>query len=707
MRNREPERVLRVDVHMDRPCGPAPSEPLPGARAVSAVAALLCAVLLACLVAAPAGAAPALSWSGASKIDGTALTGVSCASDALCVAVDEGGKAVISTNPVGGASTWHPAAIPDAGALTGVSCASSALCVAVNASGNAAISTNPVGGASTWHTSPKFSATALTGVSCASSALCVAVDASGSAFVSANPSEGASATWKEVAIDTGQALTSVSCVAGPLCVAVDKTGDVLVSSEPAGPWTTPRPIDSAPLVAVSCAAAPAGVCVAFDEAGNTFASANPALATATWSATPLGPLSGAPTAASCAAAGLCVMVTSSGDAYSEDDPTTAIPAWMFDANDSPNYLSGVSCVSEGLCVAVDKAGQALVGEVPSPIVLATAPSALAETTATVTGTVNTNDATLSSCRFEYGASEAYGQSAPCAAALAAGSANQPVSAALSGLATNVTYDYRLVAVSASGEARSANATFKTTAPPLVQPHPSISGIPAPGQRLTCKSGVSGAGASSATLSYAWLRNTKAISGANGASYAVGSADVSRHLQCRVTATNAGGSASATSAFVTVPAGGLGAISETQVGAPRVAGRTVSVSVTCSAQAAGSCTIALRLTVLETLRGSRVIAVSARRAPRPGTATAARRSSHKTVTVGAVTAHVAAGQRRTVTVALNTTGRRLLTSLHKLTAKLSVSGTVVGAISAQLRSATVTLGGAGKASSRKASAHHRR
>ena len=92
--------------------------------------------------------------------------------------------------------------------------------------------------------------------------------------------------------------------------------------------------------------------------------------------------------------------------------------------------------------------------------------------------------------------------------LAAGSANQPVSATLSGLAPNVTYDYRLVAVSASGEARTANATFKTTAPPLVQPHPSISGLPAPGQRLTCKSGVSGSGASSATLSYAWLRNTR-------------------------------------------------------------------------------------------------------------------------------------------------------------------------------------------------------
>jgi hypothetical protein len=452
--------------------------------------------------------------------------------------------------------------------------------------------------------------------------------------------------------------------------------------------------------------------VAVDETGAALASGNPGAglpnaSTATWSATPLGLAGGAtPTAASCAAAGLCVLSTNNGGAYIGDNPTAAAPSWRFESIDSPVSLSGVSCVSEGLCAAVDRAGRVLVTRVTAPVVVTGTPS-VGETTATVTGTVDTNDATLSSCRFEYGTSEAYGQSASCGAGgtqiLAAGSANQPVSAALSGLAANVTYDYRLTAVSASGEARTTNATFKTTAPPLVQPHPSIGGIPALGQRLTCKSGVSGSGASSATLSYAWLRDTKGISGASGSTYVVASADVTHHLQCRVTATNAGGSASATSAFVTVPAGGLGAISETQVGTPRVAGRTVSVPLTCSAQAAGSCTITVRLTVLETLRGSRVIAVAARSIARLAKVTAARRTSHKTVTVGAVTVHVPAGQRRTVTVALNTTGRRLLTSLHKLTAKLSVSGTVVGAISAQLRSATVTLGGAAGKASHKASA----
>ncbi len=54
-----------------------------------------------------------------------------------------------------------------------------------------------------------------------------------------------------------------------------------------------------------------------------------------------------------------------------------------------------------------------VATVPPPVVVTGTPSAVGETTATVTGTVDTNDAALTSCRFEYGTSEAYGQSVPC------------------------------------------------------------------------------------------------------------------------------------------------------------------------------------------------------------------------------------------------------------------------------------------------------
>jgi hypothetical protein len=707
--------VLGVDVHLDHSVGPVPRESITALRVVSAAAALLCGVLLACVVVSPAGAAstPILSWSVPQEIDSVgALNSISCVSNALCVAVDRDGRVLISTNPTDtGAQTWATKEIDGGRSLTSISCAAGpVMCVAVDAEGHAFTSTDPAAGlASTWRERDIDGSSVLNSVSCSSPSSCVAVDNAGRAIASTDPA--AEAWLTPETIDTGgHSLKSVGCVSTPICVAVDTAGRVLTSSAPSeGAWSEPRQLDANPgaleLTSVACAPAPANVCAAVDGGGEAFVSASPG-PHSTWSTTQLESTPQL-TGVSCQAAGLCVLV-GGGDAYVSDTFASLAPSWSSTDIDSPLALSGISCTPEGLCAAVDTAGHVLFARVPSPIVTTEAPPSVsvAETAASLKGTVDTNDALLSSCRLEYGTSEAYGQSAPCPA-LGPGSAAQPVSFFLTGLAPNVTYDYRLVVVSASGEARTANTTFKTPAPPLVQPHPSIGGIPAPGQRLTCKSGVSGSGASSATLSYAWLRDTKAISGASGSTYVVASADVTHHLQCRVTATNAGGSASATSAFVTVPAGGLGAISETQVGTPRVAGRTVSVPLTCSAQAAGSCTIVLRLTVVETLRGSRVIAVAARSTARRARVAAARRTSHKTVTVGAVTVHVPAGQRRTVTVALNTTGRRLLASLHKLTAKLAVSGTVVGAISAQLRSATVTLGGAGKASSRKASTHHRR
>ena len=688
---------MRLDRPSANPPGLAARLGRHTARGVPTLAALLCALALGGLAAAPAGAAPSLGWSTV-KVDGVGLTGVSCASQTLCVAVDKKGHALVATNPGAGAS-WSQREIDGETALTGVSCASDALCVAVDGEGHVLISTNPTAGAGAgWSRAEIAGAPELTGVSCASSTLCVAVDKAGDAYVSTNPTAGAGAGWSRAAIDSGHALSSVSCASTALCVAVDNAGQALVSREPAGGVWHPTPIDLSPnLVAVSCAPAPAGLCVAVDGEGDTVASGDPTAEAPTWSWTPAFALApGVPTAVSCAAAGLCVSVDSGGGAYASDDPTATAPAWTFNGLDPGRALSGVSCVAEGLCTAVDNTGQVFVTRVPPPTAATGMPTALSETAANVSGAVNPDDATLTSCAFEYGPSSAYGQSAPCATPLPAGGAAQAVTATLSSLAPGTTYHYRLVASSASGTSVGADEMLKTLAPPLVQPHPSIGGIPALGQRLTCKSGVSVSGSASATLSYAWLRDTNAVAGASSSTYTVSSADVTHHLQCRVTATNAGGSASATSSFVTVPAGGLGAISETQVGTPRVAGATVSVPLTCSAQAAGSCTITLRLTVVETLRGTRVVAVAAARARRA------------TVTVSASTVHLKPSQQLTVNLALNATGRRLLAQRRQVPVRLAVSGTVVGALSATLRSATLTLSRGGKASSHKASTHrHRR
>jgi hypothetical protein len=660
-------------------------------------AALALLATLACVAAAPAGAAPSLSWSGADEIDtGHELQSISCPSATLCVAVDSSGRAAIGTRTATtSVSSWSWSTlftIDGADELTSVSCASTALCVAVDKQGNAIVSADPTSASpGSWSKSAIAGGGELISVSCASTALCVAANTAGNLFYSARPTSGG---WSASGAIAGKS-TSVSCASTALCVAVNMAGEAFVSTEPEGgaaAWHA-RAIDpSGGLVAVSCFAGDS--CVAVDGFGKALATSNAAAATnsgpgsgATWSSTAFDTF-GAPTGVSCAFTGLCVAIDGTGYAFASDDATAAPPTWPTSGIDTPRALAGVSCTAEGLCAAVDGSGRVFTAEVPGPSATTGAAVEVAHTSAILAGTVDPNDATTT-CRFEYGTTTAYGSSAPCASA-PTGSAATPVSAPLTTLTANTTYYYRLAASSATGTSEGTQQTFKTLAPGLVEPHPSISGTPAPGQRLTCKSGVSTT--AGVTLAYAWLRNGAAIAGASASTYTVTSADVSRHLQCKVTATTAEGSKSTTSAFVTVPAGGLGTISETAVGAPRAGRDAVSVPLTCSAQAAGSCTIKLVLTVQETLSGNRVVAVAARRV---------------TVTVGTRTVRLRPGQKATATVTLNASGRRLLARMRKLAVRFSVSGTVVGAISASLKSATLTLKASAKAAAHKASAHRKR
>jgi hypothetical protein len=676
----------------------------PPAKLLATLVLVLCAV---CITAAPAVAAPSLSWSGPTFIDGDGMpSAIACPSSALCVAVDNQGNALTSTDPATADPTWSlKRDIDSGGALSSVSCPSSALCVAVDDQGNALTSTDPSAGpAASWSTldvdrtaALTSATTALNGVSCASAALCVAVDNRGDALISTDPSAGPAANWSAVDVDGTTALSSVSCPSVSLCVAVDAAGNVLSSGNPlAGGSSTWQSHDldfEPPLVSVSCTAAE--LCVALDGSGDAFASVNPAPASGrpTWSSTMIDTL-GNPTEVSCAASGLCVAVDGSGYALASDAPALVPPAWLELDIDPTRQLVGVACVSEGFCVAVDTSGHVLIAHVPAPAVATGTPSEVTQTGATLTGTVDSYDAILSGCQFEYGSSVAYGLSVPCASLPAPADAVQSASAPLPELVANTTYHYRLVITSPlAGTTYGLDQTFTTLSPSLVQPHPSISGTPAIGQHLTCKAGVGTT--TGVTLSYAWLRDLSAVGGASGSTYVVGSADVSHHLQCRVTARNAGGSATATSAFVTVPAGGLGAISESTVGTPRMGHGSVSVPLTCSAQAAGSCTIALRLTIVETLRGSKILAV------------AAARTRRATVAIGASAVHLKPGQQLTATVSLNATGRRLLAHYRHLAAELSVTGTVVGVVRASLKSVAVTFSATAQVSShrsRKASVH---
>jgi hypothetical protein len=120
-------------------------------------------------------------------------------------------------------------------------------------------------------------------------------------------------------------------------------------------------------------------------------------------------------------------------------------------------------------------------------------------------------------------------------------------------------------------ATSAAATIQT--PPANTALPSISGTPAPTKTLTCSQGTwSGSGPQA--YSYRWLRNGTAITGATSNSYVVKSGDAGKQVACRVTASNNGGSAMATSAAVTIKTPPKNTVAPTITGTPKV-GKTLT------------------------------------------------------------------------------------------------------------------------------------
>jgi hypothetical protein len=640
-------------------------------------AAALLAALAALLVHVPlAAGAPALSWTTASAFDlGHVTSGLSCGSESLCVAVDREGDELSSTDPTQPSASWSRQHI-SAAALNGVSCAPEGLCVAVDASGAAVVGAT---GAASWSSTPVDAGHALSGVSCPQASLCVAVDSAGRVLTSTRPASG---NWSPALIDAEHpSLRAVSCASPTRCVAVDSAGDVLSSSNPTGgasAWHLLR-IAGEELTGVSCSTA--GVCVAVDAAGDVFASSDPT--GGGWTGTAID--AERFEAVSCAASAVCVAVDGRGEALASDEAAAPVPAWAA-SRPSGEALSAVSCLPGGSCLALSAGGRSLLGRVSAPVAVTLLPTVVTADSASVAGAVDPRDAVLSACRFEYGTSAAYGQSLPCAARPAPSGGNQSVGAQLEGLSPNTTYHYRLLVASPEGSAQGADVTFTTavsSAVPIVQPHPSIAGTPAVGQRLTCRTSTTPAGVS-AQLSYAWLLDLIPVSGATASTYQVRGRDSGHHLQCQVTAVDGGGSASAKSVFVTIPVGGAPASTgETQVGRVAVRRAGVSVPVSCSAQAPGGCRISLRLVTGGVRRGRRV-----------------------SVTLARAAALLARGTHRSLALSLSGSARRLLAARRRLSATLQVSGTVIGVIEGQLSSQAVTLRASARHASKAATASPR-
>ncbi|HEX4186607.1 MAG TPA: alkaline phosphatase family protein [Solirubrobacteraceae bacterium] len=136
---------------------------------------------------------------------------------------------------------------------------------------------------------------------------------------------------------------------------------------------------------------------------------------------------------------------------------------------SPNTSYWVRIVATNGGGSSTGAGSGPFTTLPSPPSTETGvASSASQTSATLNGTVNANGGKLSDCHFDYGTSEAYGSSVPCASTPGAGEGTVAVSASVSGLSAARSYHFRLVAVNSGGTGSGHDATLKTLPnPPLV------------------------------------------------------------------------------------------------------------------------------------------------------------------------------------------------------------------------------------------------
>lgn len=230
-------------------------------------------------------------------VSGASLTGVSCPTSTLCVAVDNQGDVMSTTRPGAGAKYWSKplridptaadgstTAIDGYSGIAAISCPTATLCVAVDNSGQVITSTDPTGAASAWTVTAITGAPVLTSVSCYSAALCVL--GGSQRYVSTTPTGGATAWTAHGAIATGSTISAIDCEALTLCVAVgfgdSSTALASGSSTPTGnatAWVPSVVNSSIPsgnaqlLDAVACPLI--GLCVALDGADNVYETTTP------------------------------------------------------------------------------------------------------------------------------------------------------------------------------------------------------------------------------------------------------------------------------------------------------------------------------------------------------------------------------------------------------------------------------------------------
>jgi hypothetical protein len=285
--------------------------------------------LVACgLLPGRAAAAPRvapLHWSTPAQVDSqqpfaepAVLSDVACPTSGLCVAVDDRGNALTTTDPATVPATWTAQQVTATG-LNQVVCNGTSLCAATGQGGVVAVTTDPAAPAPQWTT------TSLPGgisarLQCPTSTQCLAVGVTGQTFVMTLGADGQPA-WVPgakiaVADDPRTGLSDVSCPSSSLCLALGVAGDTYASTDPLDPqaqWAVTRQ-----------AFGPCSGC-AQDRADS-------------------------PARITCPAASLCLVPGDVQDPAKEsNDPASSAPTWTsLDAAHS-NDITALRCSSTTLC----------------------------------------------------------------------------------------------------------------------------------------------------------------------------------------------------------------------------------------------------------------------------------------------------------------------------------------------------------------------
>lgn len=284
----------------------------------------------------------------------------SCPSSSLCVASDDAGRILTSTDPGGGAAAWSSSLVdPGGNGIENVACPTTSLCVAIDGHNDVLQSTDPAGGGGTWSAvgsidTPNISIYELACIP--GTETCLASDGEGEIFRTVDG--GSNWSGPSASISGGDIVIGLSCPSSAFCLAIDSFGDAMRSTNEgvswsASPYDDPLGFPAEHFTEALACAPETELCVAIDSAGDVLTTSDGG---ASWSAPSAGvDTSPANDALACPSTSLCAELDSSGDLLTSSDPAGGGSTWSAPSASVAN--GDLTCVAgTQLCLASDQAG---------------------------------------------------------------------------------------------------------------------------------------------------------------------------------------------------------------------------------------------------------------------------------------------------------------------------------------------------------------